>query len=83
MLTAADYYPQQNKCNPALIALDIVEVLFQPSFIGKEASGILETTFQLIMKCDVDICKDLNSNVVVSGGIIMFSGIGGCMTKKP
>merc|ERR1712224_188329 len=31
------------------------EVLFQPSFIGKEASGIHDTTFQSIMKCDVDI----------------------------
>merc|ERR1711924_40004 len=31
------------------------EVLFQPSFIGKDASGIHDTTFQSIMKCDVDI----------------------------
>merc|ERR1712032_665347 len=44
------------------------EVLFQPSFIGKEASGIHDTTFQSIMKCDVDIRKDLYSNVVLSGG---------------
>merc|ERR1719185_50327 len=35
------------------------EVLFQPSFIGKEASGIHDTTFHSIMKCDVDIRKDL------------------------
>eukprot|EP00419_Tripos_fusus_P063283 CAMPEP_0172927736 /NCGR_PEP_ID=MMETSP1075-20121228/217620_1 /TAXON_ID=2916 /ORGANISM="Ceratium fusus, Strain PA161109" /LENGTH=336 /DNA_ID=CAMNT_0013789005 /DNA_START=42 /DNA_END=1050 /DNA_ORIENTATION=- len=31
------------------------EVLFQPSLVGKEASGIHDTTFQSIMKCDVDI----------------------------
>ena len=37
------------------------EVLFQPSFIGKEASGIHDTTFQSIMKCDVDIRKDLSA----------------------
>merc|ERR1712036_152457 len=42
------------------------EVLFQPSFIGKEASGIHDTTFQSIMKCDVDIRKDLYANVVLS-----------------
>merc|ERR1719373_893175 len=30
------------------------EVLFQPSFVGKEASGIHDTTFQSIMKCDVE-----------------------------
>merc|ERR1712203_1023587 len=35
------------------------EVLFQPSFVGKEASGVHDTTFQSIMKCDVDIRKDL------------------------
>merc|ERR1711892_129040 len=47
------------------------EVLFQPSFIGKEASGIHDTTFQSIMKCDVDIRKDLYGNVVLSGGTTM------------
>merc|ERR1712164_218223 len=52
------------------------EVLFQPSFVGKEASGIHDTTFQSIMKCDVDIRKDLYSNVVLSGGTTMFPGIG-------
>merc|ERR1711924_575482 len=58
------------------------EVLFQPSFIGKEASGIHDTTFQSIMKCDVDIRKDLYSNVVLSGGTTMFAGIGERMTKE-
>merc|ERR1712010_44268 len=47
------------------------EVLFQPSFIGKEASGIHDTAFQSIMKCDVDIRKDLYANVVLSGGTTM------------
>merc|ERR1711877_51120 len=58
------------------------EVLFQPSFVGKEASGIHDTTFQSIMKCDVDIRKDLYGNVVLSGGTTMFAGIGECMTKE-
>merc|ERR1712086_701638 len=52
------------------------EVLFQPSFIGKEASGIHDTTFQSIMKCDMDIRKDLYANIVLSGGTTMFQGIG-------
>jgi actin beta/gamma 1 len=58
------------------------EVLFQPSFIGKEANGIADTTFQSIMKCDVDIRKDLYGNVVLSGGTTMFTGIGERMTKE-
>merc|ERR1711911_93217 len=35
------------------------EALFQPSFLGMEACGIHETTYNSIMKCDVDIRKDL------------------------
>jgi actin beta/gamma 1 len=58
------------------------EVLFQPSMIGKEASGIHDTTFQSIMKCDVDIRKDLYCNIVLSGGTTMFAGIGERMTKE-
>jgi len=58
------------------------EVLFQPSFIGKEASGIHDCTSQTIMKCDVDIRKDLYGNIVLSGGTTMFPGIGERMTKE-
>merc|ERR1739846_301963 len=58
------------------------EVLFQPTMIGKEASGIHDTSFQSIMKCDVDIRKDLYANVVLSGGTTMFAGIGERMTKE-
>jgi len=58
------------------------EVLFQPSLVGKEASGVHDTSFQSIMKCDVDIRKDLYSNVVLSGGTTMFQGIGERMTKE-
>uniref|UniRef100_A0A8C5U3M7 Beta-actin n=1 Tax=Malurus cyaneus samueli TaxID=2593467 RepID=A0A8C5U3M7_9PASS len=35
------------------------ESIFQPSFLGMESCGIHETTFNSIMKCDVDIRKDL------------------------
>jgi len=58
------------------------EVLFQPSLVGKEAMGIHDTTFQSIMKCDVDIRRDLFSNVVLSGGSTMMPGIGERMTKE-
>merc|ERR1711939_1187599 len=58
------------------------EVLFQPSLIGKESSGIHDMTFSSIMKCDVDIRKDLYANVVLSGGTTMFQGIAERMTKE-
>jgi len=58
------------------------EVLFQPSFIGKEAGGIHEITFQSINKCDIDVRRNLYENVVLSGGTTMFQGIGERMTKE-
>jgi len=57
------------------------EVLFQPSFIGMESAGIHETTYNSIMKCDVDIRKDLYGNIVLSGGTTMFPGIADRMTE--
>ena len=58
------------------------ETLFQPSLIGKEASGVHDCTFQTVMKCDVDIRKDLYANVVLSGGTTMYPGIAERMTKE-
>jgi len=58
------------------------EVLFKPSLIGLESEGIDRTTYNSIMKCDVDIRKDLYSNIVLSGGTTMFEGIYERMTKE-
>jgi len=58
------------------------EVLFQPSLIGNEAEGIHALTFNSIMKCDVDIRRDLYGNVVMSGGSTMFKGIADRMQKE-
>jgi actin beta/gamma 1 len=58
------------------------EVLFKPSLIGMEQSGIHQTTYDSIMKCDVDIRKDLYGNTVLSGGTTMFEGIAERMTKE-
>jgi actin-related protein len=56
--------------------------MFQPSFLGMEASGIHETCYNSIMKCDVDIRKDLYGNIVFSGGSSMFPGIADRMQKE-
>merc|ERR1712084_60217 len=58
------------------------EVLFQPSMIGKEASGIHDSTFQSIMKCDVDVRKDLYWILLPPGCSTMIPGIGERMTKE-
>jgi len=58
------------------------EVLFQPSFIGKEAEGVQDTMFKTIMKCDVDIRADLYKNIVLSGGSTMYEGLADRLTKE-
>merc|ERR1712045_600382 len=58
------------------------EALFQPSFLGMESCGVHETTYNSIMKCDVDIRKDLYANTVMSGGTTMYPGIADRMQKE-
>jgi actin len=58
------------------------EVLFKPSFIGLESEGIHKLSYESIMKCDVDIRRDLYTNMVLSGGTTMFPGIDVRLTKE-
>jgi actin beta/gamma 1 len=58
------------------------EVLFQPNLIGKEDEGVHKLILNSIMKCDVDIRKDLWKNVVMSGGSTMFVGIADRLNKE-
>ena len=51
------------------------EALFQPTFLGMESAGVHETTYNTIMKCDVDIRTDLFGNIVLAGGTTMFKGM--------
>ena len=47
-----------------------------------ESCGIHETTYNSIMKCDVEIRRDLYQNTVLSGGTTMFPGIADRMQKE-
>jgi len=51
------------------------EALFDPSMVGLEQEGIHKLIYNSIMKCDVDIRKDLYANIVLSGGSTMYPGI--------
>ena len=53
------------KGNADVFSFRAPEALFQPSVLGQEAAGIHETTYNSIMKCDVDIRKDLYGNIVM------------------
>ncbi|XP_076063356.1 actin-2, muscle-specific-like [Oratosquilla oratoria] len=58
------------------------ESLFQPSFLGMESVGVHETVYNSIMRCDIDIRKDLYANTVLSGGTTMYPGIADRMQKE-
>jgi actin-related protein len=58
------------------------EAVFQPSLIGLESAGIHEQAYNSIMKCDIDIRKDLFGNIVLSGGSTMYAGISERVTKE-
>ena len=60
----------------------VPEVLFNPTMIGKESRGIDTYLFDTIMKCDIDLRKDLFSNIVLSGGTTMYPGLSERLTKE-
>merc|ERR1711921_61898 len=58
------------------------EALFQPSFLGMESVGVHEVVYNSIMRCDIDIRKDLFANIVMSGGSTMYPGVADRMQKE-
>ncbi|KAL0266112.1 UNVERIFIED_CONTAM: hypothetical protein PYX00_011828 [Menopon gallinae] len=58
------------------------ELLFKPSIGGMEYPGIHETCYKSIMRCDVDIRRDLYGNIVLSGGSTMYPGMSERITKE-
>ena len=51
------------------------DILFKPSLIGLEQDGLHRVSFEGVVECDVDIRKDLYTNIVISDGSTMFQGI--------
>jgi hypothetical protein len=60
----------------------IPEVLFNPAQLGMECRGVHELAYNAIMRVDVDIRKDLYSNIVIAGGSSMFPGLADRMQKE-
>ena len=56
--------------------------LFQPHMVGMGSMGVDNLVFSTIMKCSMDIRKDLYSNIILCGGSTMFSGFADRMEKE-
>ena len=44
------------------------EALFTPSTVGHEGEGVANLLYSTIMKCDIDVRRELYYNTVLSGG---------------
>mmetsp|Transcript_19009 Transcript_19009/g.21309 ORF Transcript_19009/g.21309 Transcript_19009/m.21309 type:complete len:227 (-) Transcript_19009:38-718(-) len=51
------------------------EILFQPDHAGFGIEGVHLYSYYSIMKCDVEIRKDLFANIILAGGSTLFEGI--------
>jgi actin-related protein len=60
------------------------EALFNPGLIkeGDETPGMHTMTFGSIQECDLDIRKDLYSNVILSGGTTLYAGLPDRLEKE-
>jgi len=55
---------------------------FNPALLGMASEGIYKLAYDSIMKCDVDIRRDLYANIVLSGGSTMFPGFAARMNRE-
>ncbi|ELV11903.1 actin-related protein T1 [Tupaia chinensis] len=53
----------------------VPEVLFAPDQLGVHNPGLSKMVLSSIMKCDVDIQKNLSAEIVLSGGSTLFPGL--------
>ena len=74
--------PDQKEITIASERFMCPELLFQPNLDGREHDGVHKSIHDSIMKCDVDIRKDLYANISLSGGSSMFEGIKVRMKKE-
>ncbi|XP_010185401.1 PREDICTED: actin-1-like [Mesitornis unicolor] len=51
------------------------ETLFVPANVGVEAPGVHQMIFNSIMKCEIDVRRNLYGNVLLSGGSTLCPGL--------
>ena len=58
------------------------EILFDPTLNDLDFEAIHQSIFNSIMKCDIDIRKDLYQNILLCGGSSMFKGFSERIEKE-
>jgi actin len=69
-------YTSESGCSVTLCKERFIapELLFKPQLNGFENEGIDQAIIDSIMKCDIDVRKELYGNIGLSGGSTMFPG---------
>ena len=69
---AVDYVlPDGNVLKLGSERWECCESLFRPQNIGQESFGVPRDLFDTVMACDLELRKDLFSNVLLSGGVTL------------
>lgn len=63
-------------------AIKCPELLFKPSLMGNDFGGIQDMVIDSIKKCDMDLRKNLYSNITLSGGTTTLEGIQERLNKE-
>ena len=58
------------------------ELIFDPSLNDLSFEGIHQSLFSSIMRCDIDIRRDLYKNIILPGGTSMFQGFSERVEKE-
>eukprot|EP01084_Bolivina_argentea_P207942 354681_1 len=58
------------------------EVVFKPHILGRSSEGLHKLIYESIMKCDMDIRREMYENIILSGGNMMFDGMVDRMQKE-
>jgi actin-related protein len=58
------------------------EILFNPQLANFELEGVHKYCYDSVMKCDVDVRRDLFQNIILSGGSTLFEGMGERMWQE-
>ena len=58
------------------------EMLLRPSLLWRRSQRTHNASFQSIMKCDAETCRDFHARVVLYDGVAIFQGMGEHTAKE-
>jgi len=51
------------------------EILFNPQNAGFDLEGVPKYCYDSVMKCDVEVRRDMFANIILAGGSTLFEGM--------